>query len=114
MSDNNNNLTVEQLIARIAELEAQVQAGKKHREPMKVSKSGGITVGAAQVGVFGVTLYYPQWERLCSLLGIEVPASLVTFMEAHKSELRFEKPQGHQSKLLAGLKERVAARKAQA
>ena len=60
--DTKNELTREQMAARIAELEARIAKSGTLR--FKVSEKGGISVYG--LGRFPVTLYVEQWERLLS------------------------------------------------
>jgi hypothetical protein len=70
--------TQEQLLKRIAELEAMLK--RKNTISFKVGEKGGVS--AYGLGRFPVTLYREQWERLISA----VPA-LQEFLKAHSSEL---------------------------
>ena len=60
--DTNNELTPEQMAARIAELEAHIAKGGALR--FKVSEKGAVSVYG--LGRFPVTLYLEQWENLLS------------------------------------------------
>lgn len=75
----------EELMARIAELEAQVGPRRGGKLEFKVSEKGGVSVYG--LGRFPVTLYYEQWIRL-----LDVASDLRTFLEANKSRLKL-KPQ---------------------
>ena len=74
--------TKEELMARIAELEAQ-QSGSKKRGALefKVGEKGGVSVYG--LGRFPVTLYYEQWIRL-----LDAADGLRVFLEENKSKLK--------------------------
>jgi len=55
-------MTNEEMRARIAELEAQLQSSRTKRLSLKVSAKGGVSVYG--LGRFPVSLYSSQWERL--------------------------------------------------
>jgi len=81
--------TTEELMARIAELEKQVEAKERGKLHFKVSEKGGVSVYG--LGRFPVTLYYQQWTRL-----LDAGEDLRAFLEANKShlKLRNENPSG--------------------
>jgi hypothetical protein len=60
-NETNNNLTAEQMAARIAELEGRTKGSSLS---FKVSEKGAVSVYG--LGRFPVTLYLEQWGR-CSL-----------------------------------------------
>lgn len=69
------------LLARIAELEAQVTKAKKEKAlSLKVSQKGAVSLYG--LGRFPVTLYGGQWERLLS----EAEA-IKSFLETNKASL---------------------------
>jgi len=71
--------TVEQLLARIAQLEAdKAKASKVH---FKVGEKGGVSVYGIN-SRFPVTLYAEQWDRLFAH-----EPELKAFIKAHRSEL---------------------------
>ena len=55
-------MTVEQLKARIAELEREKAAASNAAITMKVSDKGGVSVYG--LGRFPLTLYHSQWDKL--------------------------------------------------
>jgi hypothetical protein len=71
--------SAEQLLARIAELEAQV-ARKTPSGSIKTAKSGGVSYYG--LGRWPVTLYVSQWRALA-----EKMAEILAYCEAHASEL---------------------------
>jgi hypothetical protein len=75
--------TKEDLMARIAELEKQVETRKTGRLEFKVSEKGGVSVYG--LGRFPVTLYYEQWERL-----LGAAEGLRAFLEENKSRLKLK------------------------
>jgi hypothetical protein len=72
-------LTLEQLQARVKELEAQV-ARKAPSARIKVAKSGGISFYG--VGRWPVTMYVSGWKIISEAL-----PEILAFAEAHKDEL---------------------------
>jgi len=80
MADNTKNeLTPEQMAARIAELEARI--AKSGTLSFKVSEKGGISVYG--LGRFPVTLYVEQWETLLSHLD-----ELRDFIQGNREKLK--------------------------
>ncbi len=77
--------TYEELKAKLAELEKQVQGRKKGAIEFRVSEKGGVSVYG--LGRFPVTLYYEQWIRL-----LEQADQLREFLEANKSGLKLKNP----------------------
>jgi hypothetical protein len=75
--------TKEELMARIAELEKQVEAKKSGKLQFKVSEKGGVSVYG--LGRFPVTLYFDQWTRL-----LNAGEDLRAFLEANKSSLKLK------------------------
>lgn len=73
--------TREELLARIAELEARLGDRKPVALTFKVSEKGGVSVYG--LGRFPVTLYYEQWGRL-----LERADELKAFLEENKGKLR--------------------------
>lgn len=73
----------EELLARIAELEHQVEGKKTGRLEFRVSEKGGVSVYG--LGRFPVTLYYEQWKRL-----LDSAAELAEFIEQNKSRLKLK------------------------
>lgn len=69
-------MTLEQAMARIAELEAK---GKKQTVSMKVSTKGAVSVYG--LGRFPVTLYASQWETLLGR-GEEIKAFILDNVNA--------------------------------
>ena len=78
-NETNNNLTPEQMAARIAELEGRLAKGGSLS--FKVSEKGAVSVYG--LGRFPVTLYLEQWDALHSHA-----AELRQFIEANKSRLK--------------------------
>jgi hypothetical protein len=72
----------EELKARLADLEKQVEKKERSIE-FRVSEKGGVSVYG--LGRFPVTLYYEQWTRLLNA----VP-ELKAFIEANKSKLKMK------------------------
>jgi hypothetical protein len=60
-NETNNNLTAEQMAARIAELEGRTKGSSLS---FKVSEKGAVSVYG--LGRFPVTLYLEQWDALLS------------------------------------------------
>ena len=77
--ETNNNLTPEQMAARIAELEGRLAKGSSLS--FKVSEKGGVSVYG--LGRFPVTLYQEQWDTLLSNI-----SELREFINANKSKLK--------------------------
>ena len=75
--------TKEELLARIAELEAQAGSKKKGNLEFRVGEKGGVSVYG--LGRFPVTLYYEQWIRL-----LDVADNLRSFLEDNKSRLKLK------------------------
>jgi hypothetical protein len=75
-------LTREQLLARIAELEAS--QSKRTNGGLKVSDKGAISTYG--IGRFPVTLYVSQAEKLMEIWG-ENYSNLKAFIEANRSKL---------------------------
>lgn len=73
--------TKEELLARIAELEAKVEGRKAAALEFKVSEKRGVSVYG--LGRFPVTLYYEQWVRL-----LERADELKAFLEENKGKLK--------------------------
>jgi hypothetical protein len=75
--------TYEELKAKLAEMEKQVQGRKRGTVDFKVSEKGGVSVYG--LGRFPVTLYYEQWIRL-----LDQADQLREFLEANKSSLKMK------------------------
>jgi hypothetical protein len=75
--------TKEELLARIAELEAQGGSKKRGSIEFRVGEKGGVSVYG--LGRFPVTLYYEQWIRL-----LEAAGDLRAFLEENKSKLKLK------------------------
>ena len=74
----------EELKARLAELEEQVDTRKRSGSlEFKVSEKGGVSVYG--LGRFPVTLYYEQWTRL-----LDASDKLREFLEENKSKLKLK------------------------
>lgn len=73
----------EELLARIAELEKQVDSKKRGSLEFKVGEKGGVSVYG--LGRFPVTLYYEQWVRL-----LDSADGLRAFLEENKSKLKLK------------------------
>jgi hypothetical protein len=76
-------LSKEELMARIAELENQVGSKKQGSLEFKVGEKGGVSVYG--LGRFPVTLYYEQWVRL-----LDSADRLRAFLEENKSKLKLK------------------------
>ena len=76
-------LTKEELLARIAELEAQGGSKKRGSIEFRVGEKGGVSVYG--LGRFPVTLYYEQWVRLLDAAG-----DLRAFLEENKGKLKLK------------------------
>lgn len=77
----------EELKAKLAELEKQVQGRKRGALDFKVSEKGGVSVYG--LGRFPVTLYYEQWIRL-----LDQAEQLREFLEENKSHLKIKSAEG--------------------
>jgi len=77
--DGKNDLTSEQMAARIKELEGRLAKGGTLR--FKVSEKGAVSVYG--LGRFPVTLYLEQWDKLLSHAD-----ELRAFIEANKGILK--------------------------
>ena len=84
--DTNNELTPEQMAARIAELEAHIAKGGTLR--FKVSEKGAVSVYG--LGRFPVTLYLEQWENLLSHTD-----ELRQFIESNRAHLKLKDKKPH-------------------
>ena len=74
----------EELKARLAELEKQVDTRKRSGSlEFKVSEKGGVSVYG--LGRFPVTLYYEQWTRL-----LDASDKLREFLEENKSKVKLK------------------------
>jgi hypothetical protein len=73
----------DELKAKLAELEKQVEGRKRGAIDYKVSEKGGVSVYG--LGRFPVTLYYEQWIRL-----LDQADEIRAFMEANKSRLKMK------------------------
>jgi hypothetical protein len=77
----------DELKAKLAELEKQVQGGKRGNLNYKVSEKGGVSVYG--LGRFPVTLYYEQWIRL-----LDQADQIREFLEENKSGLKMKNAEG--------------------
>jgi hypothetical protein len=76
--------TYEELKARLADLEKQVDSKKRSGAmEFRVSEKGGVSVYG--LGRFPVTLYYEQWMRL-----LDASTELRAFLEENKSRLKLK------------------------
>ncbi len=73
----------DELKAKLAELEKQVEGRKRGTLDYKVSEKGGVSVYG--LGRFPVTLYYEQWVRL-----LDQAEQIRAFMEDNKSRLKMK------------------------
>ena len=73
----------EELKARLAQLEKQVEGKRSGRMEFRVSEKGGVSVYG--LGRFPVTLYYEQWTRL-----LEAAPELKQFLEDNKEKLKLK------------------------
>ena len=73
----------DELKAKVAELEKQVQGRKRGSLDFRVSEKGAVSVYG--LGRFPVTLYYEQWVRL-----LDQADQLREFMEENKSGLKMK------------------------
>lgn len=74
----------DELKARLAELEKQVETKKRSGAmEFRVSEKGGVSVYG--LGRFPVTLYYEQWKRL-----LDASEELKTFIEENKNKLKLK------------------------
>jgi hypothetical protein len=76
----------EELKAKLAELEKEVQGRKRGSLQFKVSEKGGVSVYG--LGRFPVTLYYEQWIRL-----LDQVDQLREFLEANKGAVKLKNPE---------------------
>lgn len=92
----NNNLTPEQLLAKVAELEAKLAAKSSgartttdvgQKLSVKVSEKGAVSVYGMN-SRYPVTLYYTQLQRLAQAM----PA-ILEFAEQNKARLSMGKPE---------------------
>jgi hypothetical protein len=74
----------EDLMARIAELEKQLESKESGKLEFKVGDKGGVSVYG--LGRFPVTLYYEQWIKL-----LDATEELRAFLEANKSRLKLRR-----------------------
>ena len=77
--------TYEELKAKLAEMEKQVQR-KRGALEFRVSEKGGVSVYG--LGRFPVTLYYEQWIRL-----LDQVDQLREFLEANKGAMKLKNPE---------------------
>ncbi len=76
--------TYDELKAKLAELEKQVDSKKRSGAmEFRVSEKGGVSVYG--LGRFPVTLYYEQWTRL-----LDAAENLRQFLEENKSKLKLK------------------------
>ena len=75
--------TYDELKAKLAEMEKQVQGRKRGAIDFKVSEKGGVSVYG--LGRFPVTLYYEQWVRL-----LDQAYQLREFLETNKGSLKMK------------------------
>jgi len=75
--------TYDELKAKLAELEKQVQGKKRGTIDFKVSEKGGVSVYG--LGRFPVTLYYEQWVKL-----LDQADQLREFLESNKASLKLK------------------------
>lgn len=75
--------TKEELLARIAQLEAESSSKKRGALDFRIGEKGGVSVYG--LGRFPVTLYYEQWVRL-----LDASADLRAFLEENKSKLKLK------------------------
>jgi len=75
--------TKEELLARIAQLEAESGSKKRGALDFRIGEKGGVSVYG--LGRFPVTLYYEQWVRL-----LDASADLRAFLEENKSKLKLK------------------------
>jgi len=76
--------TYEELKARLAQLQKEVETKKRSGElSFKVGDKGGVSVYG--LGRFPVTLYYEQWNRL-----LAAADELKKFLEENKSRLKLK------------------------
>lgn len=73
----------DELKAKLAELEKQVQGRRRGVIDFKVSEKGGVSVYG--LGRFPVTLYYEQWVRL-----LDHAEQIKSFLEENKSRLKMK------------------------
>jgi hypothetical protein len=76
-------LTKEELLARIAELEKQSGSRRRGSLEFRVGAKGGVSVYG--LGRFPVTLYYEQWIRL-----LDAAETLRSFLEENKGSLKLK------------------------
>jgi hypothetical protein len=74
----------EDLMARIADLEKQLESKESGKLEFKVGDKGGVSVYG--LGRFPVTLYYEQWIKL-----LDATKELRAFLEANKSRLKLRR-----------------------
>jgi hypothetical protein len=74
----------EDLMARISELEKELESKESGKLEFKVGDKGGVSVYG--LGRFPVTLYYEQWIKL-----LDATKELRAFLEANKSRLKLRR-----------------------
>ena len=77
----------DELKAKLAELEKQVQGRTRGTLQFKVSEKGGVSIYG--LGRFPVTLYYEQWIKL-----LDQAEQIREFLEQNKSSLKMKNPEG--------------------
>ena len=77
----------DELKAKLAELEKQVQGRQRGSLDFKVSEKGGVSVYG--LGRFPVTLYYEQWVRL-----LDQAEQIRAFLDENKSRLKLKNAEG--------------------
>lgn len=77
----------DELKAKLAELEKQVQGRQRGSLDFKVSEKGGVSVYG--LGRFPVTLYYEQWVRL-----LDQAEQIRAFLDENKSRLKLKNSEG--------------------
>jgi len=75
--------SLDQLKARIAELEREISSKTSGKLTLKVSEKGGVSVYG--LGRFPVTLYYEQWIRL-----LDSADHIRKFVDENKGNLKMK------------------------
>ena len=96
--------TVEQELARLRAENEALKTRPAKGPKFSITPKGTIRVPG--IGMMGLCLYQEQWVRLFNYLGVDMPASLASFIDANKGNLSV-KPEGHVSIFAEAFKKRA-------